>query len=235
MGEKILFIDNREKSGLEDLVKKYLDKNKLRYQTRQNMITDYAFNSVGIEAKSVDDYMGSMYSGHLERQLQNLDDNYANPYLLIWGTLDGYVAKAKKGGRKIQFPKAWSSYIGSLARFTTDFDISVIMFPDRSSAARWICKRFEKDGSLGSSSTYRVLRKTRSEDMRIDVLRGAGCSDAIAERLIETHGSIAEITALSIKELTQIEGVGKIRAERIIKCLHSETPVESESVRMSRA
>ena len=70
---KVLFIDNRERSGLEDLVKKYIDKTDgLFHQTKQNMIADYAFNSVGIEAKSIQDYMGSMMSGHLEQQLQNL-------------------------------------------------------------------------------------------------------------------------------------------------------------------
>ena len=62
MGKKILFIDNRERSGLEDLVKKYCDSKHLPYQTRQNMITDYAFGSVGIESKSMADYMGSLYS-----------------------------------------------------------------------------------------------------------------------------------------------------------------------------
>ena len=36
---KILFIDNRERSGLEDLVKKYIDKKDgLFHQTKQNMI-----------------------------------------------------------------------------------------------------------------------------------------------------------------------------------------------------
>ena len=69
--DKILFIDNRERSGLEQLVIKYCDKNKLKYEVRQTHLTDYTFASVGIEAKSIEDYLGSLYSGHLERQLQN--------------------------------------------------------------------------------------------------------------------------------------------------------------------
>ena len=73
---KVMFIDHREKSGLEELVRKYLDKNNLFHQTRENLITDYAFSSVGIEAKSIHDYMQSLQSGHLQRQLQNLDEFY---------------------------------------------------------------------------------------------------------------------------------------------------------------
>ena len=209
---KVLFIDNRERSGLEDLVKKYIDKTDgLFHQTKQNMIADYAFNSVGIEAKSIQDYMGSMMSGHLEQQLQNLDDNYNQAVLLVWGTLDSYLAQAVKSGRKIPYQRAWSSFIGSLARYATDYDVNIITLPDRSSAARFICKRFEKDGTLGTSSTYRVLRKTTSEDMR------------------------AEIAASSIKELTALKGLGKVRAQKISEVLNSEDKIVSERVRMSRS
>tara|TARA_R110002096_G_scaffold73787_1_gene174878 strand:+ start:9684 stop:10388 length:705 start_codon:yes stop_codon:yes gene_type:complete len=232
---KILFIDNREKSGLEDLVRKYCDKKGLSHQTKQNLITDYAFSSVGIEAKSVQDYMGSMMSGHLEQQLQNLDDNYNNGILLIWGTLDQYLAQAIKGGRKIPYGKAWASWVGSLARYSIDFDIQIITLPDRSSAARFICKRFEKDGSLRSSSTYRVLRKTTSEDMRVDILRAAGASQVIATKLLDEFGSITEIASLPIKEMTSIKGLGKVRSQKINHALNSEEKVASEKVRMSRS
>jgi len=233
---KILFIDNRERSGLEDLVKKYIDKNeKLHHKTKQNMIADYAFNSVGIEAKSIQDYMSSMMSGHLEQQLNNLDDNYDNAILLVWGTLDKYLAQAIRGGRKIPYQRAWASWVGSLARYCTDYDIQIITLPDRSSAARFICKRFEKDGTLTSTSTYRVLRKTSSEDMRIDALRAAGASEAIAHKLLRRFGSLAEISSAPVKELTQLVGLGKIRATRISEVLNSETKIASERVRMSRS
>ena len=235
MPEKVLFIDNRERSGLEALVKKYCDKHGLKYQTRQNLITDYAFASVGIESKSMEDYMQSLYSGHLEHQLQNMDDNYNHAILLVWGTVDKYVASAKKGGRKIPFARAWGGFIGSLARFSTDFDITIVTFPDRSSAARFICKRFEKHDTIGSSSTYRVMRKTNSEDMRMDVLRAAGCSHAIAERLIEEHGSVAEVAGLNAKELMKSEGIGKVRAQKILTVLNSEDAVPNEKVKMTRA
>ncbi len=233
---KILFIDNRERSGLEDLVKKYIDKTDgLFHQTKQNMICDYAYRSMGIEAKSIHDYMGSMMSGHLEQQLHNLDDNYNQPILLIWGTLDNYLAQAVKAGRKIPYQRAWSSYIGSLSRFSTDYDIQIVTLPDRSSAARFICKRFEKDGTLGSSSTYRVLRKTTSEDMRVDTLRAAGASQVIAEKLLEEFGSVAEIAATPMKELITLKGLGKVRANKILAVLNSEDKIVSEKVRMSRS
>lgn len=233
--ERILFIDNRERSGLEALVIKYCEKHKHNYQIRQTLITDYCFSNVGIEAKSIDDYLQSLYSGHLERQLQNLEDNYNSAILVIHGTIDQHIAKAKRRGKKLHYAKVFASFTGSLARFSTDYDISIMTFPDKSTAARFICKRFEKHGTLGSSATYRLLRKTSTEDMRMDILMSAGCSMAIAKRLLEQHGSIMEISSLSVKELQMVEGIGKVRANRILKAFNSETPVLQEKVKMARA
>ena len=233
--QRILFIDNRERSGLEQLVMKYCEKNKLNFQMRQTLITDYCFADVGIEAKSIDDYLSSLYSGHLERQLQNLEDNYNSAILIVHGTLDQHIAKGKKRGKKIPYAKVFGAFTGSLARFSTDYDISILTFPNKSLAARFICKRFEKHGTLGSSSTYRLLRKTATEDMRIDILQGAGCSLSIAKRLLELHGSIVEISGLTAKELQAVEGIGKVRAERIVKAFNSEEPIVQEKVKMSRA
>jgi len=233
--ERVLFIDNRERSGLEQLVIKYCEKNRLKFQMRQTMITDYCFADVGIEAKSIDDYLQSLYSGHLERQLQNLEDNYNSAILLVHGTIDQHIANARKRGKKLHYAKIFGSFTGSLARFSTDYDISIITLPNKSVAARFICKRFEKHGTLGSSSTYRLLRKTSTEDMRIDILKGAGCSLAIAKRLLEQYGSVIEISSLTAKELQSVEGIGKVRAERIVKAFNSEQPIVQEKVKMSRA
>jgi len=231
----MLYIDHRERSGLEKLVKKYCTKKGLPYEERTNLITDYAFGGVGIEAKSITDYMSSLYSGHLERQLQNLDDNYNHIVLVVHGTVDYYIMQAKKGGKKIGFVKTWNAFVGSLARFHNDYDISVITFPDKSTAARFIAKRYEKQGSLGSFKTYRFMRKTASEDRRMDALRMLGCSETIAKRLLDEFGSIAEITSLTPNELTTVDGVGKITAARILACLTSEEPVVDEKVKMTRA
>ena len=71
-----------------------------------------------------------------------------------------------------------------------DFDITIMHLDTTSAAARWIVKRCEKDGTLGSASTYRRMRRTTSEDLRIDGLRAMGCSEAIAKKLIAEFGSL---------------------------------------------
>ena len=232
---KTLFIDHRERSGLEKLVIKYCETKGLHYEMKENMITDYAFGNVGFEAKTIHDYMGSLYSGHLDKQLQNLDDNYNQFFLIVHGTIDNYISRARRGGRKLPFAKIFNEFLGSLARFHTDYDLNLLCFSTTSEAARFICKRFEKDGTLGKSSKYRVMRKTASEDRRVDVLRAVGCSESIAKALLDKFGSISEITSLSPTELETMPGIGKITASKILNCFVSEDPIVDEKIKMKRA
>ena len=232
---KTMFIDHRERSGLETLVMRYLDKKGHRYEMKENLITDYAFGNVGIEAKTIQDYMSSLYSKHLDKQLQNLDDNYNQIYLVVHGTLDSYIAGARKGGKKLRYASVFDIFLGSLARFSTDYDINILHFTTASEAGRFICKRFEKDGTLGKTSHYRVMRKTASEDRRVDILRAVGCSEAVAKILLKEYGSIGEIASVSPLELQTLPGIGKITASKILNCFVSEDPIVDEKIKMKRA
>ena len=232
---KILFIDNRERSGLETLIKRHADKAKIEWEVKQNLITDYAYGQIGIEAKTIQDYFQSLQSGHLQSQLENLDDNYQRMILVIHGTIDKYVGLMRKRGNKTPYPRIEAMFIGSLARFDVDFDLTIMHFDSSSAAARWIVKRCEKDGTIGSASTFRRMRRTTSEDLRIDGLRAMGCSEAIARKLLENFGSLMEIGSASLKELMKLEGVGKIRAKAIMDALNSESPVIKEKVKLTRA
>ncbi len=232
---KILFIDNRERSGLEALIKRHADKANITWEVKQNLITDYAYGQIGIEAKTIQDYFQSLQSGHLQSQLENLDDNYQRMILVIHGTIDKYVGHMRKRGNKTPYARVEAMFIGSLARFDVDFDVTIMHFDSSSAAARWIVKRCEKDGTIGSAATFRRMRRTTSEDLRIDGLRAMGCSEAIARKLLENFGSLMEIGSASLKELMKLEGIGKIRAKAIMDALNSESPVVKEKVKLTRA
>lgn len=209
--------------------------NPIRWQVKQNLITDYCYGQLGIEAKTIGDYFSSLTSGHLQHQLENMDDNFNHMVLVIHGTVDQHVANMRKRRIKVSMAQMENMFIGSLARFDVDFDMTIMHFTTSSAAARWIVKRCSKDGTTSSGSTYRTLRRTTSEDVRVDGLRAIGCSEAIAKRLLEHFGSIAEICNATSKELMKIEGVGKIRANSIVSAFNSEESVLKERVKITRA
>lgn len=231
---KTIYIDNRERSGLEELVKKHAAKAKITCTVQENMLSDYSFGEVGIEAKTMEDFFQSLHSGHLVRQLDNMDDNLSRYVLVIHGTLDRYVAGLKRRGRYVSYSSIEDQFIGALARFDVDYDVTIMHFITTSAAARWIVKRCEKDGTVGSSST-RTLRRTASEDVRIDALRAIGCSEAQAKALLDKFGSLVEISAATKKELMTLDGIGKIRADAIHTGLTSEQPVVKERVKTGTA
>ena len=84
-------------------------------------------------------------------------------------------------------------------------------------------------------SDYRLMRKTASEDKRIDVLRTAGCTEAVAKILLKEYGSIGEIVSVSPSELQTLPGIGKITATKILNCFISENPIVDEKIKMKRA
>jgi len=48
---------------------------------------DYAFGELGVERKTVSDFLGSLYKRRLYEQLFNLKENYANPKLAVIGEI----------------------------------------------------------------------------------------------------------------------------------------------------
>jgi ERCC4-type nuclease len=217
-------------------VKRHATAAKIPFEVKQTMITDYCYGQLGIEAKSMADYFQSLQSGHLQHQLENMDDNFNRMVLVIHGKLDSHVGAMRKRGNRTPYARMEAMFIGSLARFDVDFDMTIMHFDSPSAAARWIVKRCEKDGTISSgASTYRTLRRTTSEDLRVDGLRALGCSQAIAKKLLSTFGSLMEIGAASKKELMKVEGVGKIRAQSIMDGLNSESAVLKERVKLTRA
>lgn len=232
---KTILIDYRERSGLEDLVRKHAERSKMTTETQENLLADYVCGGLGIEAKTVQDFFQSLQSGHLRNQLANMDDNFERYALVVHGTLDRYVADMRRrGNRKTSFAQIQAQFIGALARFDVDFDVTLMLFSTSSEAARWIVKRCEKDGTLGSSTTLKALRRTSSEDVRIDALRGAGCSENMARALLERFGSITEIAGATRRQLMTVDGIGKVRAEMIQSVLSSESPVVKDTVRKTR-
>jgi len=66
-------------------------------------------------------------------------------------------------------------------------------------------------------------RKISTSDLRIDVLTTIkGVSEKKAKLLIKEYGSLMEIGETTVKELTELDGFGKILAERIYGVFNSE-------------
>ena len=68
-----------------------------------------------------------------------------------------------------------------------------------------------------------IKQKISTGDLRIDLLTSIkGISPAKAKLLIDEFGSVMEIGESTVKEIADLEGFGKVLAQRILDVLNSE-------------
>lgn len=178
-------------------------------------VGDYVLSSrIGIERKHVDDFLESLISGKLFRQLARLRDAYARPLLIIEG--EGLYTK-----RNISH----NAIVGSLSSAIVDFGIPIITTKDAIETANFLyvmaCREQREDKK---AVAVREEKRTMSlRDRQQFIVEGLpSVSAVIAKRLLDHFGSVKDIVNASEEELRQVDGIGKHIASDILTILHAE-------------
>ena len=100
-----LIIDSNERGTLCESVERRATKSGLNIVRKPLMVGDYLLGGACVEAKSISDLFQSSHSGHLWRQLDNMDANYERFFIVIHGTIEKYVAIAKKSGKRVTYSR----------------------------------------------------------------------------------------------------------------------------------
>ena len=77
-------IDIRE----SDFIFRGFDKEKIEYERETLPIGDFQYGNTIIEHKTVEDFIQSFVSGHLQKQIIQQEENFENSYLIISGDFD---------------------------------------------------------------------------------------------------------------------------------------------------
>lgn len=222
-----LIIDSNERGLLCESVIRKAEKEGLSIERRTLVVGDYLLGEACIEAKSISDLFLSSHSGHLWRQLDNLDANYQRFFLLIHGSISKYVAMAKKNGKKVTYTRVQNELLGTIARIMADFDCQVFFTPNLSEAAMFVVKLHNKLHKPASSHGARTIRRVSTNDVRKDmILTIPGVGSEMADRMLTQCGSIEEMTFP--ESLRGIKGMGEKLRARVVNVLTSEEPVHIE-------
>tara|TARA_B100001094_G_scaffold284141_1_gene297430 strand:+ start:2797 stop:3483 length:687 start_codon:yes stop_codon:yes gene_type:complete len=215
-------IDSNERGKLCEAVIRKANSAGLIIERQQLIVGDYLLGAACIEAKSVGDLLHSCDSGHLWKQLDNMDANYERFFLLIHGTIKEYVKLHKKPYSAVQ-----SKLVGLIARIMSDFDCQVFFTANTSEAAQFIIKLHNKLHKPASRHGAQAIRRVTTNDVRKDVLLAIpGVGPTMAERLLKECGSIEEM--LYMESLKKVKGLGNKMAKRIIAVLTSESVIHVE-------
>jgi len=184
-------------------------------EPQQLDVGDYVLSSrIGVERKNVDDFLESLITGKLFKQIAQLRDAYSRPLLIIEG--EGLLTK-----RNISH----NAIFGSLASISVDFGIPVLRTKDAMETAdllNVIAKREQRDDKKTVAIRGDKPQMSLKERQQFLVESLPNVSAVLAKRLLTHFGSVRAIINASEKELQEVEGIGKNIASEIIKVLNTD-------------
>tara|TARA_R110002020_G_scaffold351713_5_gene564904 strand:+ start:463 stop:1161 length:699 start_codon:yes stop_codon:yes gene_type:complete len=224
-----LLIDSNERGALPDAMKRRAQQKRptVPIEERRLVIGDYQCGEWPIEAKTVGDFFESQRSGHLMRQLDNMDANADFFGLLVWGSVPNYVKQVKGRGGTLSVPMALKQLSGGLARVVADFGCLVYRAPDLTEASHFLVSLHEKSFKPASRHGAQAIRRVSTNDVRVDMLLTIpGVGPELVERILEACGCVEEVACVDC--LKQVRGLGPVIRKRIIEAFTSEEPVKYE-------
>ena len=225
-----LLIDSRETSNLTKEVIAKAEELSISYSKEWLEIGDYTFNDVCFEAKSSFDFLQSVVNKRLWNQMDNMDRAFTNNIVIVYGSqaeaVVNFISYSKTNLPKSNQARLLKNkFYGAIGKIILDTDCSVIWAKDEKEAAQIICVVCKMQPINRDIYNPRLIKKRKisTSDLRTDVLTTIkGLSEKKAKLLIKKYGSLMEIGELTVKELTEIDGIGKILAERIYGVFNSE-------------
>lgn len=176
---------------------------------------DYVLSTrIGVERKTVDDFLQSLIDGKLFDQISRLRDAYPRPILIIEG--DGLLTK-----RNISH----NAIFGSIVSITVDFGVPIITTKNPLETADLLyimAKREQRDEKRPIAVRGEKTPMSLREKQQFIVEGLPNVSAVLAKRLLERFGSIKDIVNASEEELKEVTGIGKGIASEILEILNAK-------------
>ncbi|MGC8817111.1 MAG: ERCC4 domain-containing protein [Candidatus Hadarchaeum sp.] len=177
-------------------------------EIRQLKVGDFILSDrVGVERKSVSDFLQSIVDKRLMPQARVLRECFERPVLIIEG----------KGlyHRRAIHPNAIR---GTLAALAVDVGIPIIPTVDEKETASILIAiaRREQIAEKREVALRGEPKKFTLTDCQRYIVEGLpGVSAVLAKRLLEHFGTVEKIMCASEEELRQVDGIGKEKAREI--------------------
>ena len=206
-----IFADFREKSTG---VVKELVENSVNLKLEVLNSADYVLSSrVGVELKTVEDFVDSIVDGRLLEQLKLLKKSFEKPVVVIQGSRDLY------GVRNVH-PNAIR---GMLATVAVSYGIPLVFTVDEKDTAGFLIAVARREQSSGSRdfsphADRKPLSLKEQQEYIVSAIPGVG--PALAKTLLKEFGSVKAVFSADVDALTKVSGVGKKIAESIVRVLN---------------
>lgn len=202
--------DSRENGCAKKLVEMGAD-----VELKRLDVADYICSSrVGVEIKTVEDFVSSIIDGRLLRQLNALKTSFERPVLIMEGEQDIYSV------RKVH-PNAIR---GMLATIAASYGIPIMRSANTAETAALIlalAKREQKN-EIGDFELHSKKPLTLKEQQEYVVSSLPGIEATLAKNLLRNFKTIKEIANADEEKLKNVEKIGDKKAADIRKVLDEE-------------
>lgn len=201
----VIYVDHRE---LNSGVVRELSNLGVEIKTSALTVADYQVSvDVAVERKSAPDFTSSIIDKRLYKQARELAEKFNKPVLIIEGeNLYGVGALHPNAVR------------GALASLAVDFGIPIIPTRSPEDTAAMIYRLAIREYEKGSRELpLRTERKPVSlQEQQIFIIESLpNVGPVTARKLLEKFGTVKGVINAPNDELTEVEGIGKIIAQKI--------------------
>ncbi len=199
-----IYADTREQSS--GVIKELVNRN-VSVKTQRLMTADYIISNIGIERKSVHDFVSSLIDKRILTQLKDLKQNFERPLLVIEGVEDIFSV------RKVH-PNAIR---GMLAAIATSFQIPILYTKNPIDTAELLIAIAKREMTRSNEVQLRTDKKplTSKEMQEYIVSSLPHIGSNLAKSLLKQFNSVKNIINADTKELQNVEKVGQKKAKDI--------------------
>ena len=211
----MIITDDREPDEICNLLE--------NYQQKRLINGDYIVNDIVIiERKTASDFVNSLVTGHLKSQIYRLTKAYSSPVLAIIGNI--YIEAQERISRQALIAQLASLTARhnlegargkvSLITFETDYDFALYL--------NYLDKK-TTDNKPFTNPEIKELDKGDVEAVKnamLSLIPDLG--EVLAKNLLRKFGCIKNIANVSVKDLTEVEGLGLKKAKMVFRVFNSE-------------
>ncbi|ADB61686.1 ERCC4 domain protein [Haloterrigena turkmenica DSM 5511] len=203
-------VDDREPAGLVEAVRDHPDVTEVVVDRLST--GDLAIDSVGIERKTLRDYVNSAMGrsgSDLTDQVERMAAAYDHSYVLLEGDFADLAT--------LRTAVSPESVRGSMASITARHEVPVVPCTDRAHLVDYAIRLGRKHVEEPSSRRLPVGSVPSRREPTTKRMYGCieGIGPELAATLYERYPTVESLLEASLEELTEIEGIGERRARTI--------------------
>ena len=207
-----IIVDERERASK---VPAYLKVLGIHVEYRMLAIGDYVTTSgYAVERKEVHDFIKALFTGRLFDQAERLSEAYDKAVIVVEGDFQATF-------ESVANPRTmW----GALSTLAFEYGLNVFFTLNAKQTADLLYTLTKRRSSSKHERpvVYTGSRTRTVEEAKLAILSNLpGIGSKLAKRLLDHFGSLRSVFTASVAELTLVEGIGRVKAERIVSLLET--------------